>query len=117
MGRLALGHVDEPGHHGIRARPGLEVKPMAYLIASSCVGNCTPSCRDSEGGFPCVESCPVDGIFGRPGDSQLFVNADECIDCGDCYVECPASAIFPDIDLPAPLRAINMSGYQRAVEA
>jgi len=31
---------------------------------------------------------------------QLYINPDECIDCGACIPVCPVSAIFPIEDLP-----------------
>jgi NAD-dependent dihydropyrimidine dehydrogenase PreA subunit len=86
---------------------------MAYVITESCIGTSLQSCRDADGGFPCVEACPVDGIYGRPGDPQLYTNGDECIDCADCYVECPVAAIFVDCDVPAEVRALNTDNYAR----
>jgi ferredoxin len=88
---------------------------MAYVITSSCIGTSARSCRDSDGGFPCVEACPVDGIYGRPGDPQLYINTEECIDCADCFVECPVAAVFVDSDVPEPVRAINTASYHTAV--
>jgi ferredoxin len=31
----------------------------------------------------------------------LFINPDECIDCGNCADACAQNAIFPESDLPA----------------
>lgn len=83
---------------------------MAYVITEFCIGTSAHSCRDAEGGFPCVEACPVDGIYGRPWDPQLYINADECI---DCFVECPAAAISVECDVPADVRALNIDNYRR----
>lgn len=79
---------------------------MAYIIAEPCVGVCDTAC---------VEVCPVDCIHG-PDDpegrgaevatldslegKQLYINPDECIDCGACEPECPVTAIFEEGDLP-----------------
>jgi ferredoxin len=30
---------------------------------------------------------------------MLYINPDECIDCGACVVECPVNAILPDYEL------------------
>ncbi len=31
---------------------------------------------------------------------MVFINPDECIDCGLCEPECPVTAIFVDTDVP-----------------
>lgn len=47
----------------------------------------------------CVEVCPVDCIYEYQGDdratfpNQLFIDPEECINCGVCEPECPNSAI------------------------
>ena len=71
---------------------------MSYVITNGCIGTAEESCRE-DGAYPCVEACPVDGIYGRPEDPQLYANADECIDCGDCYVACPVGAVMLDYDI------------------
>ena len=32
---------------------------------------------------------------------MLYIDPDECIDCGACVPECPVEAIFPEEDVPA----------------
>ena len=66
---------------------------MAYVIAEPCVG-----VKDTA----CVEVCPVDCIHpvDGKGESILFINPDECIDCGACQPECPVEAICAEEDLP-----------------
>jgi ferredoxin len=39
------------------------------------------------------------------GEQQLFINPDECIDCGACEPECPVTAIFPEEDVPGNLKS------------
>ncbi|MCC6730262.1 MAG: ferredoxin family protein [Chthonomonadales bacterium] len=71
---------------------------MAYVICEPCIG-----VKDKA----CVEVCPVDciheGVF-TDGDGKrydmLFIDPDECIDCGLCEPECPVTAIFADTDVP-----------------
>ena len=63
---------------------------MTYVIALPCV-----DLKDKA----CIEECPVDCIY--EGDDQVFINPDECIDCGLCEPECPVNAIFVDTDVPA----------------
>ena len=49
----------------------------------------------------CVEVCPVDCIHFEEGvDTMLYVDPDECIDCGACEPACPVSAIFAEDDVP-----------------
>lgn len=31
---------------------------------------------------------------------MIFINPEECIDCGACLPECPVEAIYPEEDLP-----------------
>ena len=80
---------------------------MAFIIADPCVSTCDTAC---------VEVCPVDCIHGptdregmgeeakKPGFNpeglQLYINPDECIDCGACEPECPVEAIFAEDDVP-----------------
>ena len=66
---------------------------MTYIICEPCIG-----VKDKS----CVTVCPVDCIheFTEPYD-MLYINPDECIDCGLCEPECPVTAIFADSDVPA----------------
>jgi NAD-dependent dihydropyrimidine dehydrogenase PreA subunit len=63
---------------------------MAYVIALPCV-----DVKDKA----CVEECPVDCIY--EGIRTLYINPDECVDCGACEPVCPTEAIFYEDDLPA----------------
>jgi ferredoxin len=81
---------------------------MSYVITSLCVGVCDTGC---------VDVCPIDCIEGPIkleeirkvprkervsvlGSLQLYINREECIDCGACVSECPAKAIFYEDDVP-----------------
>jgi len=64
---------------------------MAYIICQPCVGT-----KDKA----CVEVCPVDCIHGKEEDPQLYINPDECIDCGACEPVCPVTAIFIEDEVP-----------------
>ncbi len=71
---------------------------MTYVITNPCVG-----VKDGS----CVDVCPVDCIHPAPGEpefeqaEQLYINPDECIDCGACEPACPVSAIFEESAVPA----------------
>ena len=62
---------------------------MTYVITEPCIG-----VKDRA----CVDVCPVDCIY--EGEDQLYINADECIDCGACEPECPWQAIFEEAAVP-----------------
>ncbi|MBI2505599.1 MAG: ferredoxin family protein [Candidatus Latescibacteria bacterium] len=66
---------------------------MAYIIAETCI-----DVKDKA----CVEVCPVDCIHPTDGEGEpmLYIDPDECIDCGACEPECPVEAIFAEEDLP-----------------
>jgi len=65
----------------------------------------TRLCRDRLDGA-CVAVCPVDCIKEYTGDdraafpNQLYIDPDECIDCGVCAPECPWEAIYEDEEVP-----------------
>jgi ferredoxin len=97
---------------------------MTYVITQKCIGTCDTAC---------VEVCPCDCILGpvpleqlrqtpanergsRFSGIQMFVDPDECIDCGACEPECPVDAIYRDDDVPDEHRADiarNAAFFQR----
>lgn len=62
---------------------------MTYVIAEPCIDVMDRAC---------VEECPVDCIY--EGARTLYIQPDECIDCGACEPVCPVEAIYYDDDLP-----------------
>ena len=74
-----------------------EVDAMTWVI--------TRLCRDCVD-ISCVEVCPVDCIYEYTGDDeatfpkQLYIDPEECINCGVCEPECPWEAIFEDEQVP-----------------
>ena len=75
---------------------------MAWVI--------TRLCRDCVD-MSCVEVCPVDCIYQYKGEdtdtfpNQLFIDPEECINCGVCEPECPWEAIFEDEQVPEVFQA------------
>jgi ferredoxin len=73
---------------------------MAWVITRLC-----RDCVDQS----CVEVCPVDCIYQYDGEdketfpNQLFIDPEECINCGVCEPECPWEAIFEDEQVPEVL--------------
>jgi ferredoxin len=65
---------------------------MTYVITSPCIGTKDRSC---------VEVCPVDCIHDDGDeDMMLYIDPNECIDCGACEPACPVTAIFAEDDVP-----------------
>ena len=65
---------------------------MTYVITDPCIGTIDKSC---------VEVCPVDCIHFEEGvDRKLYIDPDECIDCGACEPVCPVTAVFTEDDVP-----------------
>jgi len=65
---------------------------MTYVITEPCIDVMDKSC---------VEVCPVDCIhFDEGDDRMLYIDPDECIDCGACEPACPVTAIFTEDDVP-----------------
>jgi NAD-dependent dihydropyrimidine dehydrogenase PreA subunit len=83
---------------------------MAYVIVDTCT-------KDGA----CIAVCPVDCIHeGQFTDADgttydmMFINPDECIDCGVCEPECPVTAIYPETDIPEQFKhfiRINREAY------
>ena len=66
---------------------------MTYIITQSCVDLLDRTC---------IEECPVDCIY--EGERMLYIQPDECVDCGACEPVCPVEAIFFEDDLPRELQ-------------
>lgn len=62
---------------------------MTYVIGRACVDVMEKSC---------VQECPVDCIY--EGARSLYINPDECVDCGACKLACRVGAIYYETDLP-----------------
>jgi NAD-dependent dihydropyrimidine dehydrogenase PreA subunit len=73
---------------------------MTYVIAEPCVDVLD---------LACVSVCPVDCIHYEEGvDRKLFIDPNECIDCGACEPECPVNAIFPEDQVPTEWTAYTV---------
>ncbi len=81
---------------------------MTYIIAEPCI-----NVKDTA----CVEVCPVDCIHPRKDApefadaTQLYINPDECIDCGACEPACPVAAIFPEEEVPEKWKSFIQINY------
>jgi ferredoxin len=81
---------------------------MTYIIAEPCI-----NVKDTA----CVDVCPVDCIHPRKDEAefadatQLYINPDECIDCGACEPACPVAAIFPEEEVPEKWKSFIQVNY------
>jgi len=64
---------------------------MTYIIAEPCIGVVDTGC---------IDVCPMDCIHGTEKDKMLYIDPEECIDCGGCVPACPVDAIFPAAETP-----------------
>ena len=62
---------------------------MTYVIGRECVDVTDMSC---------VQECPADCI--HQGDRALYINPQECVDCGACKLICRVDAIYYEDELP-----------------
>ena len=71
---------------------------MTYIIAEPCI-----NVKDTA----CVDVCPVDCIHPTKNEAEefakeqkLYIDPEECIDCGACEPVCPVEAIFEEAAAP-----------------
>lgn len=62
---------------------------MTMVVTQPCIG-----CKDKA----CLPVCPADCF--HEDETMLYIDPDECIDCGACVTECPTEAIFYQDDVP-----------------
>lgn len=62
---------------------------MTFVVTSNC-----QRCRFTD----CVAVCPVECFHAD--NEMLYIDPDECIDCGACVPECPVEAIYDETELP-----------------
>lgn len=63
---------------------------MAFVVTEPCHG-----CKYTD----CVAVCPCESF--REGEQMLYIDPDDCIDCGACVPECPVEAIYPEDEVPS----------------
>ncbi len=78
---------------------------MTYVIAEPCV-----DVKDKS----CIEECPVDCIY--EGARMLYIQPDECVDCGACEPVCPVEAIYYEDDVPEQWSAFGKANIEFFVE-
>ncbi len=87
---------------------------MSYIVTRLC-----RDCVDTG----CVAVCPVDCIYEYTGSdkdtypNQLYINPDECIDCGACEPECPWQAIYEEVAVPEVFKDDTPLNYKMIDDA
>jgi ferredoxin len=76
---------------------------MTFVVTGNCKG-----CRFTD----CVAVCPVECFHGD--DQMLYIDPEECIDCGACVPECPVEAIYDEAQLPDDQREWLKLNAERA---
>ncbi len=76
---------------------------MTHIVAKPCDG-----CRYTD----CIVVCPVECFY--QGETMLYINADECIDCEACVPECPVEAIFHEDDVPEEWKSYIQLNAEKA---
>jgi ferredoxin len=69
---------------------------MATVIIDNC-----------EKDMLCIDACPTNCIHPTKDEAeweaatQLYIDPEECLDCGACMAVCPTNSIFVAEELPA----------------
>jgi ferredoxin len=66
---------------------------MTFVVTENC-----KKCKFTD----CVAVCPVECF--HEDDTMLYIDPEECIDCGACQPECPVEAIFDESEVPDHLQ-------------
>jgi NAD-dependent dihydropyrimidine dehydrogenase PreA subunit len=78
---------------------------LPYVITSPCI--------DVKDGA-CQLVCPVECIY--EGGRMMYIQPEECIDCGLCLSVCPVDAIYEEAPPPeAEFAAVNADFFGPAV--
>ncbi len=78
---------------------------MSHVVCEPCL-----NCKYTD----CVAVCPVDCF--HEADLILYIDPEECIDCGLCIPECPVAAIFADVDVPEQWKSYIELNAQEAAK-
>jgi ferredoxin len=76
---------------------------MTFVVTSNC-----QRCRFTD----CVDVCPVDCFHAA--EDMLYIDPDECIDCGACVPECPVLAIHDETQIPDDMKQWVVINAQRS---
>ena len=78
---------------------------MTHVVTSPCIG-----CKHAD----CVVVCPAECF--HEDQYMLYIDPEECVDCGACVSECPEEAIFFEDEVPENERQWIAINAQRSRE-
>lgn len=76
---------------------------MPHIVTDKC-----QQCRFTD----CVTSCPVACFHGDA--TMLYIDNQQCVDCGACVQVCPVHAIYEQSELPADKQEWLLINAERA---
>jgi len=78
---------------------------MTFVVTENCNG-----CKFTD----CVAVCPVECF--HEDEKMLYIDPEECIDCGACAPECPVEAIYDESEVPDHLQGWIQINADKAAE-
>lgn len=78
---------------------------MTFVVTDNC-----RKCRFTD----CVAVCPVDCFHADA--EMLYIDPEECIDCGACVPECPVEAIYDETQLPEEMESWTEINREKSVQ-
>ena len=74
---------------------------MTYVVTQGCIDLLDKTC---------IGECPVDCIY--EGERMMYIQPDECVDCGACVPVCPVEAIYYERDVPRELEPFARANFE-----
>ena len=85
-------------------KAALGATALGFNIAGKTTAGSDGSCPKSLKWTPACSKASAGAEAKEPGfdpeGKQLYINPEECIDCGACEPECPVEAIFEESEIP-----------------
>ena len=78
---------------------------MTMVVTAPCRG-----CKDKA----CLTLCPTECF--HEDDEMLYIDPEECIDCGACVPQCPVEAIYHEDEVPDAWRPFIELNALRAAQ-
>ena len=76
---------------------------MTYVVCEPCY-----DCKYTD----CVAVCPTECFY--QDEAMLYIDPNDCVDCGCCVPECPVEAIFRETEVPTKWEAFIALNAERS---